>query len=113
MLPIPALLWQRVAQAAGRQARAGLHFMTPDHHRVRDFAVLELARNGAPLSPGTIAERLDIDLPRVEELLAQLEKRLTFLYRSRGEDVTWAYPVTVDETPHHASFATGEQAYSP
>jgi len=27
--------------------------------------------------------------------------------------VTWAYPVTVDETPHHVRFSSGEEAYSP
>jgi hypothetical protein len=113
VIPIPHVVWKPVMKAAGRKARAGLSFMSEDHHRVRDFAVLELPRNGAPLSPATIAEALDLSLPRVRSILDELEEHLTFLFRNDGEEVTWAYPVTVDETPHHASFSSGEEAYSP
>lgn len=112
MIPLPRVLWRRAVEAAGRTSRAGLGFMSADHHRVRDFAVLELARRG-PLRPEAIAAALGIDLPRVRAVVGELEKRLTFLFRSAGEAVTWAYPVTVDETPHRAQFSTGEEAYSP
>ena len=113
MVPVPGFLWHRLVRTAGNDARRSLRFMTDDHHRVRDFVVLELAQCGEPLSPSTIADRLDLEIDRVDAILADLEKRLLFLYRSRGADVTWAYPVTVDKTPHHATFSTGEQAYSP
>ena len=52
-------------------------------------------------------------VPRVVSILEELEKHLTFVFRGDQRVVTWAYPVTVDETPHHASFSTGEEAYSP
>jgi hypothetical protein len=113
MVPITSFIWHRLIRAAAGDARKSLRFMTDDHHRVRDFAVLELAHTGTPLSPSTIAARLDLDIDRVDKILTDLEKRMLFLYRSRGTDVTWAYPITVDETPHRATFSTGEQAYSP
>ena len=113
MIPIPRMLWERVVKAEARASRAGLSFMSEDHHRVRDFAVLELARAGAPLAPETIAEALDLAVPRVVSILEELEKHLTFVFRGDHRVVTWAYPVTVDETPHHASFSTGEEAFSP
>lgn len=113
MIPIPRWIWRRAMQANGRRLGASVRFMSDDHHRVRDFAVTELARTGAPLSPERIAEALALALPRVTELLDDLEAHLTFVYRSRGRDVTWAYPVTVDATPHHAAFTTGEEAFSP
>jgi hypothetical protein len=37
---------------------------------------------------------------------------MTFLYRGGGESVTWAYPVTVDRTPHRVAFSSGEQTYA-
>jgi hypothetical protein len=58
MIPIPRMLWERVMKAEARQTRARLSFMSEDHHRVRDFAVLELPRTGAPLAPESIAEAL-------------------------------------------------------
>ena len=87
--------------------------MSKDHHRIRDFVVLELPRASAPLPPEEIARALDLPLRRVQEILIELEEHLTFLFRNERGEVTWAYPVTVDETPHHARFSTGEEAYSP
>ncbi len=113
MIPIPRMVWQRVVQANGRKIRAGLSFMSNDHHRVRDFVVTELPRAGVPLPLDSIAEALDLPVPRVKAVLDELEEHLTFLFRNDQGEVTWAYPVTVDETPHRAAFSTGEEAYSP
>jgi hypothetical protein len=113
MIPIPRMVWERVVKARARKTGAGLGFMSEDHHRVRDFAVLELARAGAPLAPEKFAEALDLAVPRVVSILEELEEHLTFVFRGDRRVVTWAYPVTVDETPHRASFSTGEEAYSP
>ena len=113
MLPVPRFVWQSRIRAQARQIRAGFGFMTEDHHRVRDFVVTELARAGAPLSPESIAAALGLPVERVTSILDKLEKHLVFLFRNEQGAVTWAYPVTVDETPHRASFSTGEEAYAP
>jgi hypothetical protein len=113
MISVPGFVWRTAIRAAAKDARKGLRFMTEDPHRVRDFCVLELARTGTPLPPSTISEELELDVDRVESILASLEKRLVYVYRSRGPEVTWAYPVTVDETPHRAKLGGGKEAYSP
>jgi hypothetical protein len=113
MIPIPRVVWQRLIKRTGRTVRAGLGFMGEEHHAVRDFVVTELPRVGAPLTPEIIGANLDLAVDRVTAILDQLERRLTFLFRNTEGSVTWAYPVTVDETPHHATFTTGEEAYSP
>jgi hypothetical protein len=113
MIPIPRMVWLRLMKANARKIRASLRFMTEDHHRIRDFVVTELPRAGVPLPPESIARELDLAVPRVESLLDELEEHLTFLFRNDRGAVTWAYPVTVDETPHHARFSSGEEAYSP
>lgn len=113
MIPIPHMVWQRAVRANAGKSRSALQFMTPDHHRVRDLAVDRLFRTGEALSPEDISGSLNLPLPRVGEIVDDLERHLTFLYRSAGPDVTWAYPVTVDRTPHRATAASGEQAYSP
>jgi len=113
MIPIPRAVWQRLFAANARKVRASLGFMSRDHHRVRDLAVTELARGGAPLAPQVIAQRLDLRPERVSELLDEMEERLMFVVRNTAGEITWAYPVTVEQTPHHACFNTGEEAYSP
>jgi hypothetical protein len=112
-IPIPRAIWQPLMRAGARKTRSRIAFMSADHHRVRDFAVLELARTGVPLSPDAIEAALDLSAERVRGILDDLEKHLTFLFRNERGEVTWAYPVTVDETPHHARFSSGEEAYSP
>ena len=113
MIPIPPVVWRRLMQANARTMRAGTRFMSEAHHRVRDFVVTELPRAGAPLPPEMIAEKLELAVDRVRAMLDELERRLAFLVRNADGAVTWAYPVTVEETPHRAVFHTGEEAYSP
>ncbi len=72
----------------------------------------ELPSNAKPLSPELISEELGFPVDRVEDALDYLEKRMTFLYRNEDGDVIWAYPVTVEKTPHGITFDTGEKLYA-
>ena len=112
MLPIPRSIWQRQVAQGEKGGHSGFRFMTEEHHRVRDFAVLELPRAGAPLAPELIAERLHLSVERVNVILDELEKHMTFIFRNEQGAVAWAYPVTVDRTPHRITFSTGEQVYA-
>jgi hypothetical protein len=107
LVPIPRPVWQ--SQVRGD---ADLDFMTEAHHRVRDFVVLELPRAGEPLSLEFIARELDLPPSQVAGILDDLERHMTFLFRNEQGAVAWAYPVTVDRTPHHITFSSGEQVYA-
>ena len=109
MVPVPGKVWQGRVRKNAEDTLLRLDFMSEDHHRVRDFAVRELPRAGQPLTPEYIAEELELPLDRVVSILNDLERNMTFLYRGDGENVTWAYPVTVDQTPHRVTFSSGEQ----
>ncbi len=111
ILPVPPKIWRTMMH---RETQGGnrLEFMTADHHRVRDFVVVELPRAGKALSPKTIAGRLDLPLAKVVAILDELERHLTFLYRNAEGAVTWAYPVTVDATPHRVTFGSGERVHA-
>ena len=112
MIPVPGMIWKGQVAKSAQDAVARLDFMSDEHHLVRDLAVRELPRVGQPLSPHFIAGELGLTIVRVVELLDELEKRKTFLYRGDGENVTWAYPVTVDQTPHHITFSTGQEIHA-
>jgi hypothetical protein len=107
LLPIPPLIWQRQLHSA-----ANLGFMSPDHHRVRNLVVRELPRAGAPLAPEFIGQALNLPLDQVVSILDDLERHMTFLFRNEQGAVVWAYPVTVEPTPHRVTFSTGEQVYA-
>lgn len=112
MIPVPRAIWHRQVMQAGPRIRAALGFMTPEHHLVRNFVVVELPRVGKPLSPEYISRKLNLQVERVTALLEELERNLTFLFRNSEGAVAWAYPVTTDKTPHHVSFSTGERIYA-
>jgi len=89
-----------------------LAFMTPRHHAVRNFVVRELPRHGGrPLKPAQIATSVGLDIPAVTGLLDDLEKHLFFLVRNGLGEVSWAFPVTSDRTPHRLRFSTGERIF--
>ena len=112
LLRIPPPIWrQEVARSTRGNAQARA-FMTPDHHRVRDFVVRELPRIGQPIPPETIAGALGMSVAQVVAILDELEKNMTFLYRNEAGAVAWAYPVTAEPTPHRVSFSSGEQIYA-
>ena len=111
---------QKVSQAMWKQhlaqlpehAPARLSFMTEAHHQVRNFVVKELALRQQPLEPKYISESLNLPLDQVTNILDELEKRLFFLVRNAQGAVSWAYPVTVETTPHRLSFDSGEKLYA-
>ena len=86
--------------------------MTRQHHAVRNLVVRELPRNhGGPLLVSQIAKALKFNSPLVAQLLEELEKHLFFLVRNPGGEVSWAFPVTSDRTPHELRFSTGERIF--
>jgi hypothetical protein len=108
MVPIPSPVWKN--QIHGEPGK--LDFMSEEHHRVRNFVVRELPDLASPLTPEFIAQNLNLPQPQVLQLLDELEENMTFLFRDADGAVTWAYPVTVEPTPHRVTFSSGEQIYA-
>jgi hypothetical protein len=101
--------WERELDQAPGIIRERLGFMSPDHHDVRNFVVRELPRLGAPISVGQISRALRLPDGRAAQIVDELERNRFFLVRNDGPNVSWAFPVTVDQTQHHLTFSTGER----
>jgi hypothetical protein len=112
IIELPIDEWQHNLSGVPEHAKAELAFMSAEHHLVRNFVVRELPNVGKPLSPEFIAQELALTVDRVNTILDELEEHMTFLFRNDERSVIWAYPVTVDRTPHHITFDTGEQIYA-
>ncbi len=109
---VPPFLWQKQIAKGKRRFEKEQGALSEEYRRVHHFVVRELPRKGKPLSPEFISDDIGSPVDRVKKALDYLEKRLTFLYRNREGEVVWAYPVTVDETPHKITFSTGEKLYA-
>ena len=112
LFPIPPPIWQNEVEQTAKHNQTRLAFITPDHHRVRNLVVRELPRVGAPLTPDWIASQVNLPNESVVRILGDLEKHLTFLFRNAEGAVVWAYPVTVEKTPHRVTLSTGERIYA-
>jgi hypothetical protein len=44
-------------------------------------------------------------------VLDDLQRHLFFLVRDSNGEVSWAFPVTSDRTPHHLDFSSGEKLW--
>ena len=112
ILEVSAEHWRK--HLAGVQSpSARLSFMTSDHHLVRNFVVRELPRNqGKPLGPQDISRRLQLPLARVISILDDLEQHLFFLVRNETGEVSWAFPVSAETTPHRVRFSSGERTFA-
>jgi hypothetical protein len=112
IIKAPPSLWQKQITKSIRRFEKEHQFMTDEHRRVHHFVVRELPILGRPMPPSYAADQLNLPLDRVVSIFDDLEKHMTFLYRNPQGEVIWAYPVTVEKTPHQVTFSTGEQLYA-
>jgi DNA-binding MarR family transcriptional regulator len=109
---VPAAAWKQHLALLPEHGNARLSFMTQAHHRVRNFVVLAIADRQQPLTPDYIAGQCGLEGAQVAAILDELEQKLFFLARDPQGDVSWAYPVTVEPTPHRLQLSTGQRLYA-
>ncbi len=112
MVPIPWILFTRIMKRGAKKTKKVLGGLDEDHRRVHHFVVKNLPSLAMPMPPAFIANRLKLDETRVIQILDELERRLIFLFRPGGQDVVWAYPITVEPTPHKLAFSSGEKLWA-
>lgn len=112
IIKVPPFLWQKQIDKGKRKFEKEYGSLSEEKRLIHHFVVKELPYYGKPLSAELISDRLGFPVDHVINALDYLEKRMTFLYRNRDGEVVWAYPVTVDKTPHRITFDTGEKLYA-
>ena len=111
IIEVPQATWKQHLTQIPQHSQSRLDFMTETHHQIRYFVVKELAIQQKPIEPEFIAETLKLPLELVKTTLEELERKLFFLVRNEQGAVAWAYPVTVEITPHKINFSSGERLY--
>jgi len=112
LVGVPPILWEKQIEKSLHKVKRHTGFMTAEHRSVHHYVVRELPHYGRPLPPDVVAQELALTPARVTAILDDLEKHLTFVYRDDKGQVIWAYPVTVEKTPHAIAFDSGEQLYA-
>jgi len=112
ILEMPRAVWEGHLAQIPQHDNPRLKFMTDAHHQVRYLVVRELVNRQRPIEPGFISQALGMPLAGVISILEELERELLFLVRNEQGAVAWAYPVTVEPTPHRLLFHSGEHLYA-
>jgi len=111
-LPVPRTIWLGQVEHMAEDGTGRRAFMSEAHIRLHHYVVRKLPELGIPIPPERIAADLDLPLEQVTNCLDDLERHMTFLFRNPQGEVVWAYPVTVEPTPHRLRFKSGESLYA-
>jgi hypothetical protein len=112
MIPIPQVISNRGLEKGASGARAKAELLSEEERHVHYFVVKKMAVAKEPITAELVSEELGIEVNRVEEIIDKLEGMKTFLYRSDSKGITWAYPLSFDNTGHEISASTGERFFA-
>ncbi len=109
MIPLPqALIKKDIGKMAKAICRKTVN-VSEEERKVHRFVVMTMTETNEPVASEYIAEKLDMPLDRVKDIVDRLEEMKVFFYRYNSQGINWAYPVTAENGVHKMSFSTGEQ----
>jgi len=112
MIPIPQVISNRGLEKGASGARAKAELLSEEERQVHYFVVKKMAVAKEPITAELVSEELGIEVNRVEKIIDKLEGLKTFLYRSDGKGINWAYPLSLVNTGHEITASTGERFFA-
>ena len=109
MIPLPqALIKKDIRKMADAICRKTTG-VSDEESKVHRFVVMTMTDTNEPVTSEYIAEKLDMALDRVRDIVDKLEEMKVFFYRYNSQGINWAYPVTAENGVYKMSFSTGKQ----
>jgi len=112
MMRIPPLLSNRGTRKGEKGAKANADSLSKEERRVHHFIVMKMAVVNDPISAELIAGELGMPNDQVIEIINNLESLKTFIYRSDGKGINWAYPLSLENTGFRLTASSGEQFFA-
>ena len=112
MMRIPPLLSDKGARKGEKGARANADTLSDEERRVHHFIVLKMAIVKDPITADLIAGELGMPKDRVLKIVNKLESLKTFIYRSDGKGINWAYPLSLENTGFRMTASSGEKFFA-
>jgi len=109
MIPIPQVISNRGLEkgVSGAKEKSGL--LSEEERKVHHFVVKKMGVAKEPITAELVSEKLGMPISKVEKIISKLEGLKTFLYRSDGTGINWAYPLSLENTGHRMTVSTGEE----
>ncbi len=112
MMRIPSLLSDKGARKGEKGAKANADLLSKDERRVHHFIVMKMAVVNDPITAELITNELGMPNDLVIEIINKLESLKTFIYRSDGKGINWAYPLSLENTGFRMTASSGEQFFA-
>jgi len=109
---IPFVLSNIGLKQGANGARKNAGQLSKEERRVHHFIVKKMAVAEDPIRAESIANELEMSYDRVNEIICKLESLKTFIYRSDGKGINWAYPLSLEDTGFRMTASTGEQFFA-
>ena len=109
MVPIPLTISNSGLKKGVSGAESKAQLLTEEERRIHHFVVRKMASVEKPIRAELVADEIGLPVSEVENAIDKLESLKTFLYRSDGRAIDWAYPLSLEETGHRMTVDTGEQ----
>ena len=112
MMRIPPFLSDRGARTGEKGAKANADSLSKEERRVHHYIVMKMAVVKDPIAEALIAGELGMPSDQVNEIIDKLENLKTFIYRSDGKRINWAYPLSLENTGFRMTASSGEQFFA-
>jgi len=109
---IPYIFSNMGLKKGAKGAKENAALLSKEERRVHHFIVKKMAVVKDPITAELIASKLGISNDRVDEILNKLESLKTFIYRSDGKGINWAYPLSLEDTGFRMTASSGEQFFA-
>jgi len=109
MMRIPPLLSDKGTKKGEKGVKANAACLSKQERRVHHFIVMKMAVVKDPITAELVAYELGMPNDRVLEIIDKLENLKTFIFRSDGIGINWAYPLSLENTGFRMTASSGEQ----
>lgn len=112
MLPVPSWIAAKGSQKSERGARAAANRLSKEERSVHHFIVRKIAVARDPITAEMIASELGMPDDQIHKIINKLENIKTFIYRSDGKGINWAYPISLENTGFRITASSGEKFFA-
>ncbi len=109
---IPYVFSNMGLKKGAKGAKANAALLSKEERRVHHFIVKKMVVAKDPITAELIAIELGMSNDRVGEILDKLESLKTFIYRSDGKGINWAYPLSLENTGFRMTASSGERFFA-
>ena len=112
LIPIPPRLAAKVSKKGEKGARKNADRLSREERSIHHFIVMKMAVVKNAITAEMIANELGMPDDQVYEIINKLESLKTFIYRSDGKGINWAYPFSLEDTGLRMTASSGEQFFA-